>query len=62
MDLLKLIKDKCDSFSDLEINDGLKGVISQIEIAERHFEKGKMGDDLSFYRCYLYLTSPVPAK
>jgi len=48
MDLLKLIKDKCDSFSDLEISDGLKGVISQIEIAERHFEKGKMGDDYLF--------------
>lgn len=48
MDLLKLIKDKCDSFSDSEIFPGLESVISQIEIAERHLEKGKMGDDYLF--------------
>lgn len=48
MDLLKLIKDKCDSFSDPEIFHGLKSVISHIEIAERHLEKGKIGDDYLF--------------
>lgn len=48
MDLLKLIKDKCDSFSDPEIFHGIKSVISHIEIAERHLEKGKMGDDYLF--------------
>ena len=48
MDLLKLIKDKCDSFSDIEILQGLESVISHIEIAERHLEMGKMGDDYLF--------------
>jgi len=48
MDLLKLIKDKCDYFSDTEIFQGLKSVISHIEIAERHLEMGKMGDDYLF--------------
>jgi hypothetical protein len=48
MDLLKLIKDKCNSFSDTEIFQGLESVISHIEIAERHLEMGKMGDDYLF--------------
>lgn len=48
MDLLKLIKDKCNSFSDTEIFQGLESVISHIEIAERHLEIGKMGDDYLF--------------
>lgn len=48
MDLLKLIKDKCDYFSDTEIFQGLESVISHIEIAERHLEMGKMGDDYYF--------------
>ena len=55
MDLLKLIKDKCDPFSDPDIIHGLKSVISHLEIAELHLEKGKMGDDYFFtdviYRC-----------
>lgn len=55
MDLLKLIKDKCDPFSGTDIIHGLKSVISHIEIAELHLEKGKMGDDYFFtdviYRC-----------
>ena len=41
MDLLKLIKEKCESFSDTEISQGLESVISHIEIAERHLEMGK---------------------
>jgi hypothetical protein len=48
MDLLKLIKDKCDYFSDTEIFQGLESVISHIEIAERHLEMGKGGDDYLF--------------
>lgn len=56
MDLLKLIKDKCDSFSDTEIFSGLKSVISHIEIAERHLEMGKMGDDY-FFTDVIYRTN-----
>ncbi|KKG75488.1 hypothetical protein DU65_07010 [Methanosarcina mazei] len=48
MDLLKLIKEKCDSFSDPEIVQGLGSVTSHIEIAERHLDKGKTGEDYLF--------------
>jgi len=48
MDLLKLIRDKCDSFSDPETVQGLGSVTSHIEIAERHLEKGKKGEDYLF--------------
>ena len=41
MDLLRLINDKCNYFSDISSIQGLKSVILHIEIAERHFENGK---------------------
>ena len=56
MDLLKLIKDKCDYFSDTENFQGLESVISHIEIAERHLEMGKMGDDY-FFTDVIYRTN-----
>lgn len=48
MDLLKLIKDKCSFFSYPEISEGLKSIILHLEIAERHFERGKQGEDYLF--------------
>jgi hypothetical protein len=48
MDLLEIIKDKCGSFSDPEITQGLKSIVSHIEIAERHLDKGKKGEDYLF--------------
>ncbi|AKB61376.1 GxxExxY protein [Methanosarcina mazei] len=48
MDLLKLVKDKCNYFSDTSTIQGLRSIISHIEIAERHFEKGKQGEDYLF--------------
>ena len=55
MDLLELIKKKSDYFSDTEEDQGISSVVSHIEIAERHYESGKNGDDYLFndviYRC-----------
>lgn len=48
MDLLKLINDKCSFFSDPEISQGLKSVILHLETAERHFDRGKQGEDYLF--------------
>ena len=48
MDLLELIRDKCNSFSDPETAQGLVSVISHIEIAERHLDRGKKGEDYLF--------------
>lgn len=48
MDLLKLISDKCNFFSDPETSQGLKSVILHLETAERHFERGKQGEDYLF--------------
>lgn len=55
MDLLKSIKKKSDYFSDSEQDRGISSVVSHIEIAERHYESGKTGDDYFYndvvYRC-----------
>ncbi len=55
MDLLKSIKNKSEFFSDTEEDQGVSSVVSHIEIAERHYESGKKGDDYYFndviYRC-----------
>ncbi|AKB81142.1 hypothetical protein MSBR3_0564 [Methanosarcina barkeri 3] len=48
MDLLKLINDKSNYFSDTPIIQGLRSVIYHIDIAERHFENGKKGEDYLF--------------
>lgn len=48
MDLLRLINDKCSYFSDTSAIQGLRSVILHIEMAERHFENGKKGDDYLF--------------
>lgn len=48
MDLVKLIKDKIKVFSQTEHFAGMESVISHIEIAERHLDQGKKGDDYLF--------------
>ena len=48
MDLLKLLKDKAEYFSTSEEDRGISSVVSHIEIAERHYEGGKSGDDYLF--------------
>lgn len=48
MDLLKLLKGKAEYFSTFEDDRGVSSVVSHIEIAERHYENGKSGDDYLF--------------
>ena len=48
MNLLKLLKDKAEYFSTSENDRGISSVVSHIEIAERHYENGKLGDDYLF--------------
>lgn len=48
MDLLKVTMDKCNYFSDTLTSQGLRSVVSHIEIAERHFDKGRQGEDYFF--------------
>ena len=48
MDLIQLIKDKIKVFSQTEYFAGIESVISHIEIAERHLDQGKKGDDYLF--------------
>ena len=48
MDLLKLLKEKAEYFSASEEDRGISSVVSHIEIAERHYEVGKSGDDFLF--------------
>jgi hypothetical protein len=48
MDLLKLIKEKADYFLNSTEDFGVASVIKHIEIAERHFEGGKAGDEYLF--------------
>lgn len=48
MDLLRLINEKCSYFSDTSAIQGLRSVILHIEMAERHFENGKKGEDYLF--------------
>lgn len=48
MDLLKLLKEKAEYFSSSEDDRGISNVVSHIEIAERHYENGKTGDDYLF--------------
>lgn len=48
MDLLKLIKEKAAAFSATDHFSGIESVIGHIEIAERHLNQGKKGDDYLF--------------
>lgn len=48
MDLLKSLKEKAEYFSDAEEDQGISSVVSHIEIAERHYDGGKSGDDYLF--------------
>jgi hypothetical protein len=48
VDLLKLLKDKAEYFSTSEDDRGVSSVVTHIEIAERHYENGKSGDDYLF--------------
>ena len=55
MDLLKSIKEKSEYFADTEEDQGILSIVSHIEIAERHYEGGKIGNDYLYndviYRC-----------
>jgi hypothetical protein len=48
MDLLKLIKEKASYFSTSKDDIGILNVVTHIEIAEKHFEGGKSGEDYLF--------------
>ena len=48
MDLLKLLKDKSEYFTKKDSNSGISNVVTHIEIAEKHFENAKSGDDYLF--------------
>jgi hypothetical protein len=48
MDLQKLLKEKAAYFQSSEEDRGILNVISHIEIAEKHFENGKNGEDYYF--------------
>lgn len=48
MDLLKLIKNKAEYFSKSKKDRGISSVVSHIEIAEKHYEGGKSGEDYLF--------------
>lgn len=48
MDLLELLNQKAKYFSSSEDDIGVASVVSHIEIAERHYENGKSGDDYLF--------------
>ncbi|MAU01797.1 MAG: hypothetical protein CL608_32070 [Anaerolineaceae bacterium] len=48
MDLLRLLKEKAKYFSTSEEDTGVSIVVNHIEIAERHYENGKTGDDYLF--------------
>lgn len=48
MDLLDLLRDKAEYFTRSEEDIGISSVVTHIEIAERHFENGKSGDDYLF--------------
>lgn len=48
MDLLRLLKEKAKYFTTSEEDTGVLSVVSHIEIAERHYENGKSGDDYLF--------------
>lgn len=48
MNLLELLKSKAAYFSVSEEDSGISSLISHIEIAERHYENGKSGDDYLF--------------
>ena len=55
MDLLKSIKQKSEYFADTEEDQGVSSVVSHIEIAERHYQSAKTGNDYLYndviYRC-----------
>ena len=48
MDLLKLVNKKTSVFSDTEASQGLANVVQHIDIATKHYENGKKGDDYLF--------------
>lgn len=48
MDLLKLIKEKTEFFTTSKDDIGISNVVAHIEVAEKHFEGGKAGDDYLF--------------
>lgn len=48
MNLLKLLKEKAKYFSTSKQDSGISSVVSHIEIAEKHYDGGKSGDDYLF--------------
>ncbi|MEL6988608.1 MAG: hypothetical protein AAGK97_12360 [Bacteroidota bacterium] len=56
MDLINLIREKSKFFENDECYQGLQAIITHIEIAERHFKKGKNGEEY-FYTDVIYRTN-----
>jgi hypothetical protein len=56
MDLLPLVKKKCEAFRGTESAQGLEAVVLHIEIAEKHFEKGKSSGEY-LYTDVIYRTN-----
>jgi len=48
MDLIESIREKINVFSDTDNYLGLQTIVTHIEVAERHFDMGKKGDDHYF--------------
>ena len=48
MDLQKLLREKASYFENSEENRGISSVISHIEIAEKHYDNGKKGEEYLF--------------
>ena len=48
MDLLKLIKEKYEFYPNTTASEGISSVVSHIEIAEKHYENAKKGDEYLF--------------
>lgn len=56
MDLLPLAKKKCDVFRGTDSHQGLEAVIHHMEIAEKHFEQGKVAGEY-LYTDVIYRTN-----
>ena len=56
MDLIELIREKINIFSGTENYFGLQSVVTHIEVAERHLDMGKKGDD-NYFTDVIYRTN-----
>ena len=48
MDLLKLLKDKAEYFAASSEDSGVNSIVAHIDVAEKHFQNGKSGEDYLF--------------